>query len=171
MCWLMAIWNIANFLDFFYLFIWHLFLIPILCWGFPCGLAGKESICNVGDLGSISGLGRSPGQGKGYPLKYSGLENSMNCIVHRVTNRLTQLSDFHYSVLVTSTILLANTGSDGQKSACNVGGSGLNPGLGIAPEDRYGNWLQYSCLKNPMDRGAWWAMVHGVAKIRTQLSN
>ena len=47
--------------------------------GFPGGLAGKESICNVGDLGLIPGLGRSPGEGNGYPLKYSGLENSTDC--------------------------------------------------------------------------------------------
>ena len=46
--------------------------------GFPGGSAGKESACNVGDLGSISGLGRSPEERKGYPLQYSGLENSMN---------------------------------------------------------------------------------------------
>ena len=46
-------------------------------WGFPCGSAGKEIICNARDLGSIPGLGRSPGEGKGYPLQYSGLENSM----------------------------------------------------------------------------------------------
>ena len=42
---------------------------------FPCGLAGKESTCNAGDLGSVSGLGRFPGEGEGYPLQYSGLEN------------------------------------------------------------------------------------------------
>ena len=48
--------------------------------GFPCGSAGKESTCNAGDLGSIPWLGRSPGEGKGYPLQYSGLENSMDCI-------------------------------------------------------------------------------------------
>ena len=52
--------------------------------GFPCGSAGKESACNMGDLGSIPGLGRSPGKGNGYPLQYSGLENSMDCIVHGV---------------------------------------------------------------------------------------
>ena len=52
--------------------------------GFPCGSAGKESACNVGDLGSIPGLGRFPGEGKGYPLQYSGLENSTDCIVHGV---------------------------------------------------------------------------------------
>ena len=46
--------------------------------GFPCGLAGKQSTCNAGDLGSIPGLGRSPGEGKGYLLQYSGLENSMD---------------------------------------------------------------------------------------------
>ena len=46
--------------------------------GFPCGLAGKESACNARDLGSIPGLGRSPGEGKGYPIQYSGLENSMD---------------------------------------------------------------------------------------------
>ena len=48
--------------------------------GFPGGSDGKESACSVGDLGSISGLGRSPGEGKGYPLQYSGLENSMDCM-------------------------------------------------------------------------------------------
>ena len=62
--------------------------------GFPCGSAGKESACNVGDLGSIPGLGRFPGEGKGYPLQYSGLETSMDCIVHGVTKSWTQLSDF-----------------------------------------------------------------------------
>ena len=49
---------------------------------FPSGSAGKESVCNVGDLGSTPGLGRSPGEGNGYPLQYSGLENSMDSIVH-----------------------------------------------------------------------------------------
>ena len=48
------------------------------------GNLGKESACNAGDLGSILRLGRSPGEGKGYPLQYSGLENSMDCIVHGV---------------------------------------------------------------------------------------
>ena len=63
---------------------------------FPCDSAGKESACNAGDLGSIPGLGRSPGEGKGYPLQYSDLENSMNCIVHGVTKSRIQLSDFHF---------------------------------------------------------------------------
>ena len=62
--------------------------------GFPCGSAGKESACNVGDLDLIPGLGRSPGEGKGYLLQYSGLENSMDCIVNGVTKSQTRLGYF-----------------------------------------------------------------------------
>ena len=54
---------------------------PTVTEGFPCGSAGKESAYNAGDLGSIPGLGRSPREGKGYPLQYSGLENSMDSTV------------------------------------------------------------------------------------------
>ena len=64
--------------------------------GFPCGSAGKESTHNAGDLGSIPGLGKSPGEGKGYPLQYSGLENSMECIVHGVAKRQISLRGFHF---------------------------------------------------------------------------
>jgi len=62
------------------------FSLPLIL-GFPGGSADKETTCNLGDvrdLGSIPGLGRSPGKRKGYPLQYSGLENSMDCIVHGV---------------------------------------------------------------------------------------
>jgi len=58
--------------------------LQLLHQGSSCGSVGKESTCNARDLGSIPGLGRSPGEGKGYPLQYSGLENSMDCIVHGV---------------------------------------------------------------------------------------
>ena len=58
--------------------------------------AGKESTRNAGDLGSISGLGRSPGEGNGYLLQYSSLENSTDCIVHGVAKSWTQLSNFHF---------------------------------------------------------------------------
>ena len=78
-----------------------LFLVEFFCpsqQGFPCGSAGKESACNAGDRGSIPGLGRSPGKGKGYPLQYSGLENSMDCIVHGVTKSQTWLREFHFTV-------------------------------------------------------------------------
>ena len=64
--------------------------------GFPGSSVGKESTCNAGDPGSTPGSGRSPGEGIGYPLQYSGLENSMDCIVHGVTKSQTPLSDFRF---------------------------------------------------------------------------
>ena len=78
-------------------------MLPKICWrsdrlptpvflAFPCGSAGKESGCNVGDLGSIPVLGKSPEEGKDYPLQYSGLENSMYSIVHGVAKSRTQLT-------------------------------------------------------------------------------
>ena len=60
-------------------------------------------------------------------------------------------------------------GSDGKKSACNAGDSGSVTGLGRSPGERNGDPLQYPCLENSMDRGAWRAIVHGVTKSRTQL--
>ena len=75
----------------YYILFIHLFIN-----NFPCGSAGKESACNVGDLGSIPCLGRSLGEGKGYPLQYSGLENSMDCIVHGIAKSQPRLSDFHF---------------------------------------------------------------------------
>ena len=78
--------------EFYKGFLKNLYLCSL---GFPGGSVGKESACNVGDLGSIPGLGRSPGEGKGYPFQYSGLENSVDCIVHRVEKSQTRLSDFH----------------------------------------------------------------------------
>ena len=67
--------------------------------GFSCGSAGKESAFHVGNLGLIPGLGRSHGEGKGYRLQYSGLENSVDCIVHGVTKSQTRLSHFHFTSL------------------------------------------------------------------------
>ena len=66
---------------------------------FPDSSAGKESTCNAGDLGLIPGLGRSLGEGKGYPLQYFGLENSRDCIVHGVAKSRTWLRDFHFHFL------------------------------------------------------------------------
>ena len=74
--------------------------------GFPCDSAGKESACNAGDLDSIPGLGRSPGEGKGYPLQYSGLENSMDYTVHGVAKSQTGLSDFPFHFLSLSLKIL-----------------------------------------------------------------
>ena len=68
--------------------------------GFPGGSAGKEFACSVGDLGSIPGLGRPPAEGKGYPLQYSGLENS----VHGVAKSQTRVSNFHFHFPLTAII-------------------------------------------------------------------
>ena len=75
-----------------------------------------KSACNVGALGSIPGLGRSPGEGKGYPLQYSGLENSMDCIVHGVTRNWTQLSNFHFRLIIQPLKEILFCGSSFRKS-------------------------------------------------------
>ena len=62
-------------------------------------------------------------------------------------------------------------GSDGKASACNAGDTGSIPGSGRSPGEGNGSPLQYSCLENPMDGGAWWATVHGVAKSQAKLSD
>ena len=90
--------------------------------GFPCGSAGKESACNMGDLGSVPGLGRFPEEGKGYPLQYPGLENSMDYILHGVAKIQTRLSDFHFTSL-------------------NAGDAGLIPRLGRSSGAGNGNPL------------------------------
>ena len=85
---------------------------------FPCSSAGKESARNVGDLGSVPGLGRSPGKGKGYPLQYSGLEYFMGCIIHGVTESDTterlslSLWGFPCSSLVKNLPAVQETGFD-----------------------------------------------------------
>ena len=66
--------------------------------GLPGGSAGKESACIAGNLGSIPVLGRSPGEGKGHPLQYSGLENSMGCMDHGATESRTRLNNFHFQM-------------------------------------------------------------------------
>ena len=130
--------------------------------GLPCSSDGKESACNAGDLGLIPGLGRSRGEGNSHPLQYSGLENSMDCIVHGVAESDTteRLS-----------LSLFPGGSDGKESACSVEDSGLIPGLGSFPGEGDGYPFQYSCLENPTDIEAWRATVHGVTKSQTQLND
>ena len=139
----------------------------------------KNPPAKAGDLrdtGLIPGLGRSLGEGKGYPLQYSGLENSMDCIVHEVTKSQTRLSNFHIMLLMTRISALKRRGSrllwwlndkESTSNAGDTGDAGSIPGLGRSPAGGNGNPLQYSCLENPMDRGAWWATVHGVTQSRT----
>ena len=84
---------------------WRRYRLPTPVFlGFPGGSDGKEFTCNVGDLDSIPGLGRSLGEGNGYPLQYSGLENSMDrgawqATVHAVAKSRTQLNDFQFKKL------------------------------------------------------------------------
>ena len=85
-----------------YLSVYTDFLCLPVRLAFPGGSAGKESACNEGDLGLIPGLGRSPGEGKGYTLQYSGLENSMDCIAQGAAKSRTQLSDFHFHFSLSS---------------------------------------------------------------------
>ena len=73
--------------------------------GFPDSSLSRESSCNVGDLGLIPGLGRSPGERKDYPFQYSGLEKSMDYIVHGVAKNRTRLIDFHFRATMTFTKL------------------------------------------------------------------
>ena len=95
--------------------------------GFPCSSAGKESTFYVGDLGSVPGLGRSPGEGNGYPLWYSGLENSMDCTVRGITKSRTRLSDFH------SLVLRFPGGSDDKRVCLQCRRPRLDPWVGKIP--------------------------------------
>ena len=130
--------------------------------GFPGSSAGKESTCNAGDLNSIPGLGRSPGEGNSYPFQYSGLQNSMDRIVHGVTQSWTRLSDLHFQAALVVKTPPATAG-DARDAA-------LIPGLGRPPGGGRGNPLRYPCLENPMGTEAWWATIQGVTKSLTQLS-
>ena len=125
-----------------------------------CGSDGKESACNVGDLGLVPGLGRSPGEGKGYPLQYSGLENFMDYTVHvgfscgsevkvSACNAEDQGSipglgrsleeGISYPLQCSWASLV---GSAGKESACVAEDLGLIPGLGRSPGGGHGNPLQ-----------------------------
>ena len=138
--------------------------------GFPGGSAGLESAYNVGDLGSIPGLRRSPGEGKVYPLQYSSLENSLDCVVHGVTKSQTQLSDFQFHLLpeLSQVALVvknppANAGATG--AMCSIPVFGRSPGEGNSYT------FQYSCLGSVMDRRAWNATVQEVAKCQTRMND
>ena len=165
--------------SFLYIFQHHITLYPSryksLCqWrGFPGGSDVKASACNAGDLGSVPGSGRSPGEGNGNPLQYSCLENPMDggawwATVHGVAKSWTRLSDFTYTFMPMKGF---SGGSDGKESAWNVGDPGLILGLGRSPGEGNDYPLQCSCLENCMGRGAWRSTVYGVVKSQTQLSS
>ena len=130
--------------------------------GFPGGSDGKESACNVGDLGSIRGSGRSPWVGNGNPLQYSCLENSVDrgawqSTVHGVTKSWTQVNYSYFLSLKNSLVKRA--------SFCIYIWMQFYSSPAFYVGEGNGNPLQYSCLENPMDRGAWQVTVHGVARV------
>ena len=160
------------------------FLGQKICWsrdrlptpvflGFPGGSAGKESTCNVGDLGLIPGLGRSPGEGKGYPLKYSGLENSMDCIVHGAAKSQTWLSDFHFHLLFTFRERQGFPGGTlGKEPTCQCSKHercGFDPWARRIPWRRAWQPTPVFFLEYPIDRGACQATVHRVTIRQTWL--
>ena len=142
----------------------------------PWWLSGKESTCNAGDTeeGFDHWVRKIPGGGHGNPLQYSCLENSMDreawwATVRRVAKSRTRLSNNTHTHTHTHTHTQSPWGCKEldmteQLSLCNVGHMGLIPGLGRCPGEGNSNPLQYSCLENPMDRGAWRAIAHGFTK-------
>ena len=155
----------------------HTSLLQQMKWGVPLFI---ESACNAGDLGSIPGLGRSPVEGKGYRLQYSGLENSMDYTVHGVANSRTRLSDFHFffwgnvsgflNLLVIFFFFLLF-----------MGFSSKDIGMGYHFFLQKVRWLDsiinsmdmnWSKLQETVeDRGVWCAADHGVTKSQTWLSD
>ena len=134
--------------------------------GFPGDSAGKESTCHVGDLGSISGLGRSPGEGKGCPLQDSGLENSMDCIVHGVAKSQTRLSDFLFHF---QSSLVGFPGvTSGKEPTCQRRRCEFDPWVGKIAWRRQWQSTLIFLLGNPMDREVWRATVRGSQKSQTQ---
>ena len=157
----------------------------------------KNLPANEGDSGNMSmkgtqetwvwfpGLGRFPGEGNGNQLQYPCWENPMDRwtwwgTVHGVVNSQTWLSNWALTHTHTHTHTFNNPSQRlwaslvtqmGKECACNGGDPGSIPGFGRSPGEGNGNPLQYSCLENSMDRGAWQDAVHGVTKSWTWLSD
>ena len=130
--------------------------------GFPGGWDRKESSCNAGDLGSIPGVEKSPGERNNNPLQFSCLKNSMDRGAWKAIQSTGSQRVGHN--WATNTSLLCPGGSGAQNPSASAGDADLIPVSGRSPGEGSGNPLQYSCLGNHVDRGAWWAMVYGVSE-------
>ena len=120
-------------------------------------------------------MGRSPTEGNGNPLQYPCLENlrdggAWQATVHRVAKEWDTTEHVHSLKLEVRSKGAFSHSSVGKESACNTGNLGLIPGSGRSPGEGKGYPLQDSYLENPMDRGAWWATVHGVARVGHDLA-
>ena len=104
-------------------------------------------------------------------VQYTGTDQSINNTDKRIKGKGTQSFQLMKKKFLTQPNTRLPGGSEVKASACNARDLGSIPGLGRSPGKGNGNPLQYSCLENPMDRGAWWAAVHGVAKSQTRLSD
>ena len=140
--------------------------------GLPWWLSWYKICLQCGRPGFDPLMGRSPREGKGYSLQYSGLENSMGCIVHGVTKSQTRLSNFHFHYIPGNRHILPSfDGSNNNLPATQeTQFRSLGQG-GKSPEEGNAYSLQDSCPENPTDRGAWQASIHWVANSWTQMSN
>ena len=124
---------------------------------------------DVGDMRSIPGLGRNPGEGNDNPFHYSCLENPMDRGAwHKIAKSWTRLKQLNTNTIYTSwafqvVLMVKNPPTN----AVDIRDVGLIPQSGRSPGGGHSNPLQYSCLENPMDRGVWWATVHGVTESDT----
>ena len=149
----------------FGVYLWLPFWAKVQIWpwtmwsqGFPDSSVGKEYTCNAGDLGLIPGLGRSPGEGNGYLLQYSGLEDSMDCIVHGAAKRWTWLSDFHFMWFLSA--LIKHLGGSPK---CRPLSLGPNPGISRK------TLSQASPLLCPVENGTYlWSMLKTPKTLREQ---
>ena len=101
-------------------------------------------------------------QNESFPNELYRVTATLRSVSHRHTHHTHKICSHLFPGFPFSSV--------GKGSACSAGDLGLIPGLGRAPGEGNGNPLQYPCLENLMDRGAWWAAVHGVSKSRTRLS-
>ena len=151
--------------------------IQLVC-ELPQRLSVKETICNSGDASSILGSGRSPGRGHDNPLQYSYLKNPMFTLAgyspwsHKEsdTTEATQHRTFAVHFFLVQQKLGFPNGSLVNKLFATSGDAGSSHGLGKSPGRRNGNPLQYSCLENPVDNRASWAIVHRVTKSQTEVT-
>ena len=126
----------------------------------------KNPPASAGDMGPIPGLGKSPMEGNDNPLSYIAIQRQPS---PELLPSIYLKNSKTYSILCFPEVWLT-----GKEFTCNAeasGDTGSIPGLGRSPGEGNGNPLQYSCLENPTDRGAWRTTLHGVAKSGTQPSD